>query len=117
MITRLEYLKGLAIHDEYYSQFVDDNVLAIVSREIGLKAIYESKDPNFNDIRLLCWDNLHHSIHMICGKKVREVGDGGYSLNDSVCIAKAAAKMLKEKLNTYEEQAILETKMKSTDTL
>lgn len=96
MITRKEYMSKKATHEEYYGQFVNDSVVRIVKRSIGEDRIKNSTDEHFNDISLDSWDRLHGLIHNVVGKEVRLAnGSGGYSLSDSVCVAKAAARQIK----------------------
>ena len=97
MITRKEYAGGRYTYEEYYSQFVDHNIKDLVIRSIGLHIIKNSTDPHFNDIPLEKWDRLESSIRSICGKAISEANTGGgVSLSDCVCIAKQAARMIKE---------------------
>jgi hypothetical protein len=69
-------------HQEYYAQFVTKSILDTVRRCIGTSRILKSEDQHFNDIDLKSWDNLY-------------VINWG-SLSDSVCVAKAAARIIKE---------------------
>lgn len=95
MITRTQYLNGGATHDEYYGQFVTDDVLELVRSRIGEKHIRASTDPHFNDIPLARWDALRTAVIMLCGAAIREAQGYGASLSDCVCIAKAAALKIK----------------------
>lgn len=97
MITRKEYMDGIFTHEKYYSQFVDHNIKNLVTRSIGLHRIKSSTDPHFNDIPLHEWDGLESYIRSICGKAINKANfDGGVSLSDCVCIAKQAARIVKE---------------------
>ena len=97
MITRKEYMDGSVTHEEYYSQFVNHNIKDVVIRSIRLNRIKNSTDPHFNDIPLHEWDMLESSTRSICGKAISEANTGGgVSLSDCVCIAKQAARMIKE---------------------
>lgn len=94
--TRKDYMAHKCTHDEYYSQFVDDSILDLVSSYIGRRAITKSTDPHFNNIELSRWDNLHLPILLHCGALLaRGNSSGGVSLSDTVCVAKAAARMIK----------------------
>lgn len=58
MITRKQYIANENTHDEYYSQFVNSNVIDAVNLCIGKDKIIDSKDEHFNDIPLKHWDNM-----------------------------------------------------------
>jgi hypothetical protein len=95
--TRKEYMSGDCSHREYYDQFVDSNVRQDVADFIGVENILKSKDKYFNDIALSNWDMMAPVMRMLCGKSVaRANGSGGVSLSDMVCVAKAAARQIKE---------------------
>lgn len=97
MKSRKEYMKGEISHDEYYSQFVNDDIIDYVRRTIGEERIKESKDKYFNNIPLRLWDNMQGDIVMMCGRKLKDVSNGGVvSLSDCVCVAKQAARMIKD---------------------
>ena len=104
MITRKQYMNKEFTHAEYYAQFVDDSLKAYVADAIGKDKIKKSTDPYFNDIDLIQWDRLHGVIRMHCGKSLSESNSstcapgsrGGVSLSDTVCVAKAAARQIRE---------------------
>jgi hypothetical protein len=96
MFTRSQYMNKEVSHQEYYAQFCNQWVFALVERNIGLDVILASKDPHFNDIPLLWWDRLEDNIRAMVGSKIRQA-EGQCSLSDCVCTAKAAARILKEK--------------------
>lgn len=104
-MNRQEYLasKDTNAHREYYAQFVDEYVMRFVDRSIGHNAIMNSTDPHFNDILLVKWDRLETAIRGFCIGKMTEINGVysnrmvGFSLSDTVCIAKEAAKQIKEK--------------------
>ena len=101
MITRKEYMSTPAeyaahAHRSYYGQFVTPGVRSFVAQCIGTKNIKESTDPHFNDTPLRLWDDLHSSIGAMCGRAICAASTGGYSLSDTVCIAKEAARQIKE---------------------
>ena len=99
MKTRKEYMAGKITHDEYYSQFVGDEVIHLVKRGIGEENIKNSIDPHFNDIPLRRWDRLSSALRLQAGKAVGMAnGTGGVSLSDMVCVAKAAARMIKKEI-------------------
>jgi hypothetical protein len=98
MITRKEYLYGDATHRQYYGQFVTDAVTEAVCMGIGRSAIVNSADPHFNDIHLARWDALYRTLLRLCGEKILQSNDGcGVALSDIVCVAKAAAQLVREK--------------------
>ena len=99
IIPRKSYSNGDVTHDDYYGQsaFCTPEVKSLVARAIGLKRILESTEPYFNDIALHRWDELHPAVVLLVGNAIREAnGTGGISLSDTVCIAKAAARLIKE---------------------
>lgn len=86
-----------ALHRQYYGQCVNPGVIAYVVRAIGADAILRSADPHFNDIPLKLWDAMHGAIRDMCGGKMSRLnGAAGYSLSDSVRIAKEAARQYQE---------------------
>lgn len=98
--TREQYLAGECSHEEYYAQFVTNAVIETVRRHIGEDKIAASTDEHFNDIPLRQWDMLaiHHTMNM---KKFRALQTYGFTLCDAVCIAKQAARMIKEDNNVH----------------
>ena len=91
--TRKQYMDGEVTHSEHYAQFVDDQTLAWVKRNIGIARIKSSTDEVFNDIPLRIWDT-----YIIPGNmrtKLKEAGNVGISLSDAVCIAKEAARQIR----------------------
>lgn len=93
MFTRKDYLDSNCTHEQYYSQFVNDQIKAIVSTFFGTKELKNAyaKDPSFNTIPLQQWDNLTYRFS--CDKALKERGD--YStLAGKVCILKQAARMI-----------------------
>lgn len=92
---RREYLNRRVTHEQYYGQFVTNEVIDAVSRQIGVARILESNDPSFNDINLRMWDGIFPAIRALTHKKVFAANGGCYmSLSDSVCIAKEAARQI-----------------------
>jgi len=102
MIKRQQYVSGNVSHETYYGQFVTPEVIDLVRTQIGEKAIRSSKDPHFNDISLSKWDWLSQSIIHLVGPQIAEANrpspgaKTGISLSDTVCVAKAAARMIRE---------------------
>ena len=112
-----EYQKtgnGKDAHHRYYAQFVTPWVLEIVSLSIGEARIKDSSDEYFNDIPLSRWDNLEVLLKPHILKALGESNASSYSeeqqkemkerhqycvsLSDYVCVAKAAARIIRGKL-------------------
>lgn len=96
MYTRRDYLYKRCDHDQYYSQFVTDSILALVERRIGLDNILDSTDEWFNDIQLPRWDELSFYIKSLVDPQVIIQTQEGWSISTGVCIGKQAAKMIRE---------------------
>ena len=92
MFTRQQYLDNECTHSQYYGQFVNDYTKRMVLSFIGLDAIKRSTDPYFNDIQLHNWDVIAPTFNYT--SKLKECGDG-FSLATGVCIAKEAARQIK----------------------
>ena len=95
MITREQYISsngGMPAHRAYYGQFVNADLMQWVVKHIGQSRILSSTDPHLNDIPLREWDALHGMLAMWCKRAVCATTSGGYSLSDSVCIAKESAR-------------------------
>ncbi len=96
MFTRQDYLHNKCTHEEYYAQFVDENVKRIVSLRFTEKELKESGGA-FDGIPLPVWDVLASWISPPERAKIRallkERGDlpskAGY-----VCILKEAARQI-----------------------
>lgn len=96
MKTRQQYLNKECTHREYYAQFVTPEIRQAVADRIGVDAIRCSEDPNLNNIPLGKWDALCQYIDISqFSIALRECGDG-YSMAGLVCVAKEAARQLKE---------------------
>ena len=107
MFNRLKYIKGECTHQEYYSQFVNNHIIKLVVRKVGVQRILDSEDLHFNDIPLSEWDALNDAVRLCvnpvlwksCNNVTYREEDRNkflWSLSDGVCIAKAAAKIIKE---------------------
>lgn len=95
--TRKQYLNKECSHQDYYGQFVTEEIKEVVKRSIGLDVINRSKDPTFNDIPLSEWDGFFTFVSFIWPQsKLTEYGEG-LSLSFAVCVTKAAARMMKTK--------------------
>jgi len=86
---------GQISHQDYYAQFVTPAIMNVVRSAIGEKNIKASKDEHFNDIELARWDALSsYPVMQAASKPLKECGDF-LSLSTVVCIAKAAARIIK----------------------
>ena len=95
MYTRKQYMKGEVDHQTYYAQF-GQHLVDLVKQVIGEKRVKASEDEHFNDIDLKRWDRMHQSVLMLVGRRLGEAnGTGGVSLSDTVCSAKAAARIIR----------------------
>jgi hypothetical protein len=95
MFTKKQYMSRECTEDQYYSQFVDKKMTAIIRRSIMYKHILLARDKeNFTDIALQQWDFATGAILCLLGKEpFREKGDY-VTHNGLICIAKAAARKI-----------------------
>jgi hypothetical protein len=106
MIKRSEYMNGRVNHQTYYGQFVTPQVTNLVKTYIGEDKIKNSTDPHFNDISLSKWDRLSQGIIHLVGPRIAEANrpspdaKTGISLSDTVCVAKEAARRIREALDS-----------------
>ena len=107
-ITRREHLSAFndampdrettrKLHEQYYAQFVDENIKARVLEVIGLARLDKSNDPLFNDIPLHLWDAVIPSVPSYLGDKMRKAGDFPTPAG-LVCVAKEAARQIKSQI-------------------
>lgn len=103
MITRKEYMADSRnLHHAYYLQFATKSTFSIVHMRIGVEAILASTDPHMNDIPLGKWDALNDLIRSSIDQRLKGAADGypkgrfGWSLGDTVCIAKAVAREIRK---------------------
>ena len=89
--TREQYMNNECSHHQYYAQFATPEVIAQVKRQIGEDRIKASADPHFNDIPLKQWDNLKITVY----KNDMDTAGDFLTLAGKVCIAKAAARIIK----------------------
>lgn len=103
-MTRAEYMngnhgdraEGKRLHRAYYAQFVTREILGRVAHVIGEARILASvnRDDAFNDIPLRRWD----AIPIPHGTDAALRAQGDYlTAAGWVCIAKEAAKQIREK--------------------
>lgn len=95
--TRKDYLNEKCTHNEYYGQFVTQEVVKMVENIFGadkLKEAFQS-DPHLNNIPLIKWDDLAKYLpNSVCLHICAANESNGLSLSDRVCTLKAAAKQL-----------------------
>ncbi len=100
--NRAAYMANECTHEQYYDQFVSDSLCRAVAQAIGKKRIEVSTDEHFNDIPLRQWDALEGLVKTYCGNALADSNSstaGGVrsiSLSDCVCVAKAAAKRIRD---------------------
>ena len=116
-ITRSEYIHGSATYDEYYSQFVNEDTVKQVVREIGAEnilAALNSGDTHLNTIPLKVWDILAFTVprtrfthsgsfkaRLLFNRHM--VTPAGESVTRAflVCVAKQAAKVYASNPSSY----------------
>jgi hypothetical protein len=98
MYTRNDYITGQCTHEQFYGQFVTAPILHYVQLKIGLEAIVNSKDDAFNDILLEKWDEAGLAIRSC--RMTMKLDDADNSVSTGVCIAKEAARQIKERALT-----------------
>lgn len=89
--ARQAYLQGFLSHQDYYSWLAEEMHFGsgLVASVIGRDKIIKSTCPHFNDIPLRQWD-VFHSYTTCC------VPRPALSLSDSVCLAKALARRIRD---------------------
>lgn len=98
MLTRRDYIYSRCSHRDYYSQFVTESVRDYVERKIGLETIQNSTDEWFNDIPLKRWDMIAYNLRMIVDDQTLIEAQEGWCLSTSCCIAKEAARQIRERV-------------------
>jgi hypothetical protein len=109
--TRAEYIKdsntdGMKAHRRYFGQFVTAGTKSRVLNSIGLDRILSSTNEHFNDIPLRLWDILASKLPGSSG--FCKAGDY-YTLANGVCLAKEAAKQIKEAHEAHKTQQVQQT--------
>ena len=88
-----------ALHREYYAQFVNEQVRALVLRSFGRSALIEcyKRDRAFNtpNMPLRQWDVLVSALPYGIVEQLKEAGDW-LSQGTGVCILKEAARQVAE---------------------
>lgn len=92
MFTRDDYLRNKCTHEQYYAQFINDEVKQLVIAGIGKKRLLNSKDKHFNNIPLAKWDFLMLPSNI--SSLLVEAGDF-MTLAGQVCILKEAGRQIK----------------------
>lgn len=95
MITRKEYISGPSgreAYENYYVQFVTDEITSLVVDRIGADKIRASTSYHFNDIPLAQWDNLSWQMPASLTEAMKAHGDFR-TLAGDVCVAKMAARL------------------------
>lgn len=110
MYTRKQRLANECTHDEYWAQLVKPCITDTVLRRFGISRLEDSTDPHMNDIPLHQWDALHETTRSLVASNTGGILDTlraidesqaklalerqfTWSLSDSVCVLKRAAKM------------------------
>lgn len=96
MYTRNQYMEGRCSFFTYYRQFVTPTIEKFVVDVIGANKILQANDISLNDIPLYKWDAMHDNILNLTKEARKDLNEDN-SLSASVCIAKNAALMFKEK--------------------
>lgn len=98
MITREEYMSGeltKETHDRYYKEFLTPNLVQFVGDCIGFDKIKGSTNKHFNDIPLRNWDAIVPNVLNMSYPMIKKKGEDR-SVSTGVCIAKAAAKFIRD---------------------
>ena len=95
MYTRAQYMSGEITHRQYYGQYVNNRIRAIVIQQFGVSKLAESlqSDEHLNNIPLEEWDALNPLP--IDVSLIRTNGDY-LTLAVAVCITKEAAQQVVE---------------------
>lgn len=111
---RAAYLRGNITHDDYYGLLVD---------LLGERALYAilpaytssqwadlvAEDRRLNNVPLKLWDARDFQVRSIPVDRdalVAITGPGGWSLSDSVCVLKCAARKLAASINEKHEREV-----------
>lgn len=116
-------MNGEYSHNEYYEQWVTDEMMDYVVSKIGADRLLGSTDEHFNDIPLPKWDGLSvmdyinqedwiESRLSVLDPEVHENNrlahkqrKFAYSSSDSVCVSKAAARKYIDLMKNTKELA------------
>jgi len=101
MFTRYQYLNRECTHQEYYAQFVDNEMKRGLTAYISMERILSSKKENFSDIPLKKWDSASYIVTTIENhKRMKEAGDY-LTPAGIVCILKEAARQIRDENLAY----------------
>lgn len=92
--SREMYMSGTVSHDEYYAQFVTNEIRQAVFDAFSARQLREAGEY-FNGIPLHRWDMLGRQFHYQIATDLRAAGDF-LSSAGVVCILKRAAKEILE---------------------
>ena len=68
--NRNDYLEGKCTWKEYYQQFSTKEMIALVTKEIGLECITKSTDRMLNDIPIERWNKLLNRTEQLIGREL-----------------------------------------------
>ena len=93
MITRKDYMADSNnLHHSYYLQFATQSTYSLIKAFVG--------ERDYNSIPLQQWDRISEGVKVSIDKRLLSQAEGdqypeyGWSLNTSICIAKAVAREL-----------------------
>ena len=92
--NRRDYMYKRCTYDEYYSQFLTDDIIKYVEANVGRERIINSTDDNFNDIDIRHWDRIVYNLKPLVSDELLILAQEGWSLMTGVCIAKQAARII-----------------------
>lgn len=87
-------MSGAVTHDEYYSQFVTEEIRQAVADAFSVRQLCDAGEY-FNGIPLHRWDILGQRFHSQLSRSLRDAGDF-LSSAGVVCVLKRAAKEILE---------------------
>ena len=101
--TRAQYMAKECSHDDYYAQFVDQDLINFVKRQFGIAKLKKAyaishtfNDVHDNGIVLAKWDRVAYVVlnNQRIINALRNAGDvNARTLGNAVCILKQAARM------------------------
>lgn len=106
IITYKQYVRNSeGLFHRFFLQFVTKKLENIVVQRIGKDVILNSSDKHMNDIPLSRWDGLFDAVEKSMNWPVWRMAHApnprSLSLSLAVCIAKAAAKEYRSKVENY----------------
>jgi hypothetical protein len=103
-MTREEFLKDMTQTEQYYGQFVSEDLKAFIVRSIGMKKL-RAAYPSMKGIDLVRWDNLAVFLRDTLEPQLRSKGDV-WSIAGCVCILKIAAQQAVEDAQNRETERL-----------